>query len=315
MRARLTLCLLTAAAFAVMAGCESIRPKESAPDTSQSAENDCMNGKPDRIHLVWPSSTEPGGSGASPSSGGGGPSGAGAPSGSMDRGAAGSGQQAQQIAAPKAPRADPELESILGQTSEPRLASINRSLYLALRSLDDELRREQKLAACRNPFAVGTQSQASSQSQSAAGGATPSVGATANGGGVAGGAMAAGGAAGGGAAGGETGGGGGTAGSGAAAAGGGTAVGGAAVSGTATNPGGGANAGAASAGSVSGARRASLPAGGGGNGATAPKTSPGSDNDVVGRRLRRAAEQETDPVLRAKLWREYWDYRHGTAAK
>ena len=55
--------------------------------------------------------------------------------------------------------------------------------------------------------------------------------------------------------------------------------------------------------------------GGGGNGATAPKVVPGSDNDVVARRLRKAAEQETDPGLRAKLWKEYTDYRQGSSAK
>lgn len=52
-----------------------------------------------------------------------------------------------------------------------------------------------------------------------------------------------------------------------------------------------------------------------GNGATAPKVVPGNDNDIVARRLRKAAEQETDPALRAKLWKEYTDYRQGTSAK
>jgi hypothetical protein len=55
--------------------------------------------------------------------------------------------------------------------------------------------------------------------------------------------------------------------------------------------------------------------GGGGNGATAPKIVPGSDNDVVASRLRKAAQQETNPSLRSKLWKEYIDYRQGTAAK
>jgi hypothetical protein len=63
-------------------------------------------------------------------------------------------------------------------------------------------------------------------------------------------------------------------------------------------------------------RKGSPPAkGGGGNGATAQKFSAASDNDVVARRLRRAAEQEADPALRAKLWKEYQDYRQGTSAK
>jgi hypothetical protein len=54
---------------------------------------------------------------------------------------------------------------------------------------------------------------------------------------------------------------------------------------------------------------------GGGNGATMPKVVTGSDNDIVARRLRKAAEQETDPALRQKLWKEYADYRQGIAAK
>ena len=62
-------------------------------------------------------------------------------------------------------------------------------------------------------------------------------------------------------------------------------------------------------------RKASSSNGGGGNGATAPKIVPGSDNDIVARRLRKAAEQETNPALRAKLWKEYTDYRQGTSAK
>jgi len=53
----------------------------------------------------------------------------------------------------------------------------------------------------------------------------------------------------------------------------------------------------------------------GGNGATAQKVFAGSDNDVVARRLRKAAEQEKNPTLRAKLWKEYADYRQGTATK
>ena len=63
-------------------------------------------------------------------------------------------------------------------------------------------------------------------------------------------------------------------------------------------------------------RKTSLSAsGGGGNGATAQKATPGSDNDIVARRLRKAAEQETNPTLRAKLWKEYADYRQGMAPK
>ncbi len=38
----------------------------------------------------------------------------------------------------------------------------------------------------------------------------------------------------------------------------------------------------------------------------------GSDDDIVARQLREAAEQETDPVLREKLWREYEAYKRGS---
>lgn len=38
----------------------------------------------------------------------------------------------------------------------------------------------------------------------------------------------------------------------------------------------------------------------------------GSDDDVVARQLREAAEQETDPELKKKLWEEYRKYKQGT---
>jgi len=38
----------------------------------------------------------------------------------------------------------------------------------------------------------------------------------------------------------------------------------------------------------------------------------GSDDDVVARQLREAAEKETDPELKAKLWEEYRNYKQGT---
>ena len=38
------------------------------------------------------------------------------------------------------------------------------------------------------------------------------------------------------------------------------------------------------------------------------------DDDVVARQLREAAEKETDPVLKEKLWVEYRKYRDGKAA-
>jgi len=39
------------------------------------------------------------------------------------------------------------------------------------------------------------------------------------------------------------------------------------------------------------------------------KIPDGSDDDVVARRLRKAAEQETDPELKEKLWQEYIEYK------
>lgn len=47
-------------------------------------------------------------------------------------------------------------------------------------------------------------------------------------------------------------------------------------------------------------------------GSTAPDDIPdGSDDDVVARQLREAAEKETDPALRKKLWEEYRKYKQG----
>jgi hypothetical protein len=39
------------------------------------------------------------------------------------------------------------------------------------------------------------------------------------------------------------------------------------------------------------------------------RTYDGHDDDIVARQLREAAENETDPELREKLWREYEDYK------
>jgi hypothetical protein len=52
-----------------------------------------------------------------------------------------------------------------------------------------------------------------------------------------------------------------------------------------------------------------------GNGATAREIPDGSDDDVVARRLRQAAEQETDPELKEKLWQEYIDYKRNAQGK
>ncbi len=41
----------------------------------------------------------------------------------------------------------------------------------------------------------------------------------------------------------------------------------------------------------------------------------GSDDDVVARQLRKAAEQETDPQLKKKLWEEYRKYKQGTRSQ
>jgi hypothetical protein len=60
------------------------------------------------------------------------------------------------------------------------------------------------------------------------------------------------------------------------------------------------------AGAGRGARRQ-----GGGQG-TPPDIPDGSDDDVVARQLREAAEKETDPELKKKLWEEYRKYKKGT---
>lgn len=59
------------------------------------------------------------------------------------------------------------------------------------------------------------------------------------------------------------------------------------------------------------------PAGGamprGGGGASAGSALPsGDDDDIIARRLRKAAESETDPELKEKLWKEYRDYKENT---
>jgi hypothetical protein len=52
-----------------------------------------------------------------------------------------------------------------------------------------------------------------------------------------------------------------------------------------------------------------------GNGAVAQEVPDGNDDDVVARRLRKAAEQETDPELKGKLWKEYVEYKKNTQGK
>jgi hypothetical protein len=52
-----------------------------------------------------------------------------------------------------------------------------------------------------------------------------------------------------------------------------------------------------------------------GNGALAHEVPGSNDDDIVARRLRKAAEQETDPELREKLWKEYVEYRNNAQVK
>ena len=202
---------------------------------------------------------------------------------------------------------DPLLETLLTEGGSPRLQAINQEMYQTLRALDEELRREQQVAACERGDSDIQSLQA--QSTPAAGGSNASGGGSSSGGGAA--------------AGGGFGLSGGTvaAASGAnsvAAPDGGTATGSAATM-VANSSGGLTGSGMAAATTRTAlVRKASVPpttTGGGGNGATAQKLSAGSDNDIVARRLRKAAEQETDPALKAKLWKEYAQYEQGTGVK
>jgi len=52
-----------------------------------------------------------------------------------------------------------------------------------------------------------------------------------------------------------------------------------------------------------------------GNGASAREIPDGSDDDIVARRLRKAAQQETDPELKEKLWKEYVEYKKSGQTK
>ncbi len=195
-------------------------------------------------------------------------------------------------AGPTDTKGDPEIEKILAQpTSDWRLTQINRWMYQSLHALDVELRREQRLAACEHPVldARSDSAPTSSDGGTAAGGSGLS-------GSIAGAASASVGVGGGG-------------------------NGGVSSAATSSSAPGAASVSAQSAMAGGVARTTALrntgrtASGGGGNGATAPKITPGSDNDIVARRLRKAAEQEPNPTLRAKLWKEYTDYARGTSAK
>jgi hypothetical protein len=196
---------------------------------------------------------------------------------------------------------DPQLESLLNQGGGPRLQQINREMYQTLRSLDAELRREQQIAACKRGDSDVQSLQA--QSMPTLGSGSGGVGSPGNSGG------------------------------GVNAVGGASAAINGASSAAGSNAGAAADAGAAAVAPSSAAltaarataanartsliRKASVPPttiGGGGNGAAAQKVSAGSDNDIVARRLRKAAEQETDPAVKAKLWKEYARYEQGLAA-
>jgi hypothetical protein len=100
----------------------------------------------------------------------------------------------------------------------------------------------------------------------------------------------------------------------------------AAASGGAAAPGGSASSGSASSGGGSSGGAGSVQSiavvptvlttipgvnagGGSGNGKAAIERPAGNGDDIVARRLRKAAEQETDPELRRKLWQEYVNYR------
>lgn len=56
-------------------------------------------------------------------------------------------------------------------------------------------------------------------------------------------------------------------------------------------------------------------AGATGNGAPANVVPDGNDDDIIARRLRKAAEQETDPELKDKLWKEYVEYKKNTRVR
>jgi hypothetical protein len=52
-----------------------------------------------------------------------------------------------------------------------------------------------------------------------------------------------------------------------------------------------------------------------GNGALGNVIPDGNDDDIVARRVRKAAEQETDPELKDKLWKEYVEYKKNAQAQ
>jgi hypothetical protein len=211
---------------------------------------------------------------------------------------------------------DWQVEAIMSQQpADPRLVLVNRQMYLSLHALDVELRREQRIAECESPESSPPTLEAEAGDGSEAGAAEGEDGSPGGPGGVGGGAGAY-----------PMGGGAGPASGATPGTVSGTVAGAEGSGGPSSPVPSAATASAAPQNSTAGAEPAAArpssirktglsAAGGGGNGATAQKVNPASDNDIVARRLRNAAEQETNPGLRAKLWKEYADYRQGMTAK
>ncbi|HWW81871.1 MAG TPA: hypothetical protein VNY82_19875, partial [Steroidobacteraceae bacterium] len=77
------------------------------------------------------------------------------PAASHDRACANAAYDPLHMASSKADtKRDPDIESLLNQSADPRLAWVNRQMYWSLRSLDIELRREQRVADCEQPQAT-----------------------------------------------------------------------------------------------------------------------------------------------------------------
>jgi len=69
------------------------------------------------------------------------------------------------------------------------------------------------------------------------------------------------------------------------------------------------------AGDLKSDKAAGGPSSASGNGAPATIIPDGNDDDIVARRLRKAAEVETDPELKEKLWKEYVEYKKNTQVR
>lgn len=52
-----------------------------------------------------------------------------------------------------------------------------------------------------------------------------------------------------------------------------------------------------------------------GQGPAAKDIPDGSDDDIIARQIREAAEKETDPELKEKLWKEYIEYKKNAQKK